>query len=66
MPRGLIDVGQDYKGKAMSGFVREAAANQRLSDDNRQMAVDKGLQNARNVTQGTGALISVAMLCATL
>lgn len=64
---GLISVGQDYSNKALSGFVRQTADQQKINEANREMEeADKQQRIRNNVTAGTSAALSTALLIATL
>ena len=63
---GLISTGEDYKNKAVQGFVRESAAMQRINEANQEMEEATKQQHIRNTTQGLSAAISTAVLIATL
>jgi hypothetical protein len=63
---GLISTGEDYKNKAVQGFVRESADMQRINEANQEMEEATKQQHIRNTTQGISAAISTAVLIATL
>ena len=56
---GLIDVGTAYKDKAMSGFIRNAAEEQRTDQTNKDLKTQKEQQNVQNITAGIGAVLSL-------
>lgn len=63
---GLIGVGEDYKNKALSGFVRESAEQQKINQANKETEAAEKQQQTRNITTGVSAGISTALLIATL
>jgi hypothetical protein len=63
---GLISTGEDYKNKAVQGFVRESADMQRINEANQEMEEATKQQHIRNTTQGISAAISTAVLIAAL
>lgn len=66
MTGGLIDVGTAYKDKAMSGFVRESADQQRIKQANKDIEARDKQQAISTTTTAIGTALSVAMLIATL
>ncbi len=63
---GLISTGEDYKNKAVQGFVRESADMQRINEANQEMEEATKQQHIRNTTLGISAAISTAVLIAAL
>lgn len=63
---GLISVGEGYKDKALSGFIRQSADQQRINEANQEMEEATKQQHIRNTTQGISAAISTAVLIAAL
>lgn len=63
---GLIDVGLDYKNKAMSGFIRQSADQQKINEANKEIEAADQQQRIKNTTQGVSAAISTAILIASL
>lgn len=59
---GLISTGEDYKNKAVQGFVRESADMQRINEANQEMEEATKQQHIRN----TSAAIATAVLIAAL
>jgi len=59
---GLIDVGTAYKDRAMSGFIRNAADEQRIDQTNKDLKSAKEQSNVQNVTAGIGAVLSLIAL----
>lgn len=63
---GLIDVGESYKDKALSGFIRQSADQQRINETNKELEEADKRQRIQNVSTGMTAAISTAVLIAAL
>ncbi len=63
---GLISTGEDYKNKAVQGFVRESADMQRINEANQEMEEATKQQHIRNTTQGISLGINAAIATAAL
>jgi hypothetical protein len=64
MSDGMMGVGENYKDKALSGFIRMSADQQRINEANRQMEHAHRQQSIQNVSTGAG--IAVGLLLALL
>lgn len=63
---GLLSTGEAYKNKALSGFIRESADEQRINQENKDLAAQKQTQTVGMVTSGIGAVASIALMIASL
>jgi cellobiose-specific phosphotransferase system component IIA len=64
MSDGLMGVGENYKDKAMSGFIRMTADQQKINEANRELEHAHRQQTVQNVSTGAG--IAVGLLLALL
>ena len=60
---GLIGVGEDYKNKALSGFIRESADEQKINQANKDLAAQQQLQTIGMAAAGTSAAIALMIAC---
>ena len=59
---GLLDVGESYKSKAMSGFIQQSSDQQRVNKENKDLEAQQQEQTTRNVTSGVSAAASIGMM----
>ena len=52
---GLIDTGTDYKNRALSGFIRESADQEKIDVANDELSAQRKIQKAK--TSAEGAMI---------
>ena len=56
---GLLSTGEAYKNKALSGFIRESADEQRINQMNKDLEAQKRQQTIGMATAGAGAAASI-------
>jgi hypothetical protein len=61
---GLIATGEDYQSKAMSGFIRESAEEQKIDEENKNLAAQQQQQTIGMVSSGVGAAASIGLMIA--
>ncbi|MDD5523656.1 MAG: hypothetical protein PHV90_00300 [Smithella sp.] len=63
---GLISTGEDYKNKALSGFIRESADEQKRSQANKDLAARQQEQTISMAASGVGTAVSIGLMLACL
>lgn len=63
---GLISTGEDYKNKALSGFIRESADEQKRSQANKDLAARQREQTISMAASGVGTIASIGLMLACL
>jgi hypothetical protein len=63
---GLISVGESYKDKAMSGFIRESAEQQKIDQANRDLEAQEDQQTMSMVTTGISSAVAIGLMIAAL
>ncbi|PKN36608.1 MAG: hypothetical protein CVU62_13905 [Deltaproteobacteria bacterium HGW-Deltaproteobacteria-2] len=63
---GLLSTGEAYKNKALSGFIRESADEQRINQQNKDLAAQEQNQTVSLAASGIGAAASIALMIAAL
>ena len=61
---GLIQTGEDYKNKALSGFIRQSAEQQRIDQSNADREAQQKAQTVSMITSGIGAAASIGLMIA--
>ena len=60
---GLISTGEDYKNKALSGFIRESADEQKRSQANKDLAARQQEQTISMAASGAGVAVGLILAC---
>jgi hypothetical protein len=63
---GLIGTGQDYKSKAMSGMIRESAEQQKIDEENKNLAAQQQAQTTTEVVSGATSAVTIGLMIAAL
>jgi len=59
---GLIQTGEDYKSKALSGFIRQSADEQKIDEENADREAQKETQTVGMVSSAASIGIMLAMM----
>lgn len=61
---GLIATGEAYKDKALSGFIRQSAEQQKIDEENANLEAQQKQQTISMVSSGIGAAASIGLMIA--